>query len=406
MREPSPFPVPGPPPLPSLRDRAAPGPATAPDTDGDAGPPGPPEPPALGGHHRSWRVHRAPGAPGAAGGLVKTGVPHRGVPRFDPRCVLDEDGLLRELARQGVPRVPRAHRSAAGLQQHDYIEGTALSRLRPPGTRLTGRQLGQVLDLFGHLAAVTPGSLALLHSCPPAGRPRGSAEFLRALVRFTRERVHRRHAAELPGLFPALGVDPGVLAEDGPLARSAARLTDRPFALLHGDLHRDNLIVAAHDGALWAIDWELALIGDPLYDLATHLHLMGYPRTQRRSLIHRWAAVVEDVRPGSAAGLGRDLSRYLRYKQVQSVFTDAIRHAQAVRGATPERLPAALAAAGREVSRVLHRAAGPLGLSRVPEPAEIERRYALLLRGRPAPAAADGGIPAQRAPFGSELAAR
>jgi hypothetical protein len=406
-------PAPGSPTVPLTKSRppaAAAGAAAARETgrdrtaDRDGGADGP----ALGGHHRGWRVHRAaPGpADGAGGGLLKTGVPRRGVPRFDPRCVLDEDGLLRELARRGVPRIPRAHHSAAGLQQHDYIEGVVLSRLRPPGTRLSVRQLGELQQLFGHLARVTPQALALLHSCPPANRPRTSGDFLRALLRFTRERVHQRYAHQWPGLFEGLGVQPQVLAEDGPLGRAGGRLTDRPFCLLHGDLHRENLIVGAGDGALWTIDWELALIGDPVYDLATHLHLMRYPAAQQRTLILRWAGTMEAALPGAAAGLDRDLPRYLHYKRVQSVITDGIRHAQAVCQAPPERLGAELAAAGRVLARVLQQAAGPLGLVRVPGPAEIERHYALLVRGTgPAGGTPDGHIPAPRAPLDSELAA-
>jgi dihydroneopterin aldolase len=351
----------------ALPPDSAPGPASGPEK-------------LLGGHHRSWQVRRgSPGPGGAPAPLIKTGIPHRGVPRFDPRCVLDEDGLLRELGRRGLPRIPRAHRSARGLQNHDYIEGIALSRLKPPGTRLTARQLDDLIELFTHLATVTPGRLALLHSCPPAHRPRTSADFLRALLRFTRERVYRRNSPRFPGLLTALGVGPRILAEDGPLARSADRLTDRPFCLLHGDLHRDNLIVAAGDGALWTIDWELALLGDPLYDLATHLHLMRYPRAQERVLLGRWAAAMEAVRPGASAGMSRDLTRYLHYKRVQSVVTDGIRNAQAVSQAPPERLAGQLADTGRQLSRALQNAAVPLGLARVPSPGRIARLYTELV---------------------------
>ncbi|WP_130799418.1 aminoglycoside phosphotransferase family protein [Streptomyces otsuchiensis] len=388
MSKPPPFPrsamitaaPPYPPPAPP-RASAPGGPAPVPPAPQPAGAPGAPA-----GHHRSWQVHRLPaGASRSPGGRVKTGEPHLGVPRFDPRCVLDEDGLLRELARRGVPRVPRAHQAAPGLQTHDYIEGHALSALRPPGTWLTGRQLGDIMQLFGHLGSVGPVGLGTLHSCPPFERPRSSNEFLWSLLRFTRTRVYRRHAPLLPGLFAGLGIRPEAVAAGGPLGRAAARLTGRPFCLLHADLHRDNLIVADADSALWTIDWELALIGDPLYDLATHLHLMRYPRAQEGAVINRWAHTMEAVLPGAAAGLDTDLTRYLKYKRVQSAITDAVRNADAVRAAPPERLPEQLAATATEMHHILARAAAPLGLLRVPTAARIERSYAALRTDAPLP---------------------
>ncbi|MGH3672920.1 MAG: hypothetical protein ACRDSH_20185, partial [Pseudonocardiaceae bacterium] len=39
-------------------------------------------------------------------------------------------------------------------------------------------------------------------------------------------------------------------------------LTRRPLACVHSGIHRKNIIIK-----VWA-DWELALWGDPLYDLA------------------------------------------------------------------------------------------------------------------------------------------
>lgn len=98
----------------------------------------------------------------------------------------------------------------------------------------------------------------------------------------------------------------------------------RPSLLIHGDLHRENLIVD-EDKALWTIDWELARIGDPLYELATHLHLMRYPEDQEREVIDRWKATVEAARKGATRGTDDDLPHYLAFKRVQSAHTDIMR---------------------------------------------------------------------------------
>lgn len=331
-------------------------------------------PPLLHGHHRTWRITTAPGAPPGSG-RVKVAPRTHGAPAFDPRCFDDEDGLLHTLARHGVPRVPRVYPAAPGLQTHGYIEGEPLSRRHPPGTAPSRRQLGHIVTLFGRLARIGPADLDLLHRCPVARRPRSSGGFLAALLRFTRERVYHVHAPTLEPLFATLRFDPALLAPDGLLAHRAAHLADRPFALLHGDLHRDNLIVAADGGGLWTIDWELALVGDPLYDLATHLHLMRYPPGRERALAARWARAVEAARPGASARWERDLPHYLAYKRVQSVVTDVIRQARSVSASPPALRPARLAAAAGAVTPVLHRA----GLATSLTAGDVEAAYAATL---------------------------
>ncbi|WP_326597617.1 aminoglycoside phosphotransferase family protein [Streptomyces sp. NBC_01803] len=367
--------------------------------------------PALRGHHRIWQVLRAEGELASLGRL-KVGRPRPGAHRFDPRCFDNEEDLLIELALLGVERIAPVYRVGPGdIRVHGYIEGEPLSVPRPPGTALTDSELDELTAMFGRLATVSPAALALMHRCPVGLRPRTGRDFLRGLVRFTRRRVYAVHRPALGGLFAALRVDPAVLAPTGPLAREAALLTDRPFCLLHADLHRDNLIVAESDGGLCVIDWELALIGDPVYDLATHLHLMRYPPEQEREVLARWARAVDESLPGAAAGLSRDLPRYLAYKRVQSVFTDVIRQAYQVRSTPSAELPAQLARTGEVVSTVLGRAAHVLGLRRVPGPRAVEAVYAAFsaapipaTRARSAAPAPPSAAPSPAAPAATRRA--
>ncbi|MEV1010787.1 aminoglycoside phosphotransferase family protein [Streptomyces sp. NPDC049881] len=357
--------------------------------------------PTLRGNHRVWQVVRAEGELAALGRL-KAGRPRPGVHRFDPRCFGSEEDVLIELALLGMQRIAPVYQLGSpddDLRVHGYIEGEALSVSRPPGTPLSGGELSQLAELSGRLATVPPSAMALVHRCPVVLRPRNSREFLHGLIRFTRRRVYAVHRPAMEGLFTSLHIGPGVLGPSGPLSREASLLTDRPFCLLHGDLHRDNLIVAEADGLLWTIDWELALVGDPLYDLATHLHLMRYPPAQEPEVLARWARAVEASLPGASDGLARDLPRYLAYKRVQSVFTDVIRQAFLVRAAPPGQLDASLARAGEVVGAALRAAARMLGLGRVPGPSAVEGAYAAWragLSGAPAPPPA-ATAPARRA---------
>ncbi|WP_329039564.1 aminoglycoside phosphotransferase family protein [Streptomyces sp. NBC_00178] len=327
------------------------------------------------GHYRETYVFALPDGPLRC----KVHEPRSELFRFDRRCFLSEDRLLLDL-RGRVSRIP----GILVLDEHVllqwFIEGRTLGR----GTAgaLSARHAAQLGRLFGELVALDPASIGAPRLCAPADHPGDgdSAAFLESLIDFTEHEVHGRHAGRFGSLLRELGVRDGAL--DG--VRSRARgLTDRPFTLVHGDLHRLNFVVD-DAGDLWTIDWELSMVGDPLYDLATHLHLMRYSarETERTALL--WAAAVGGVRPECAKGWREDLDVLLAYKRAQSVYTDVIRGAIALEqpGAGPawSRLPVT----AHRVREVLERAREPLGLDAVPSLREVMAAYTRWLRGREA----------------------
>lgn len=79
------------------------------------------------------------------------------------------------------------------------------------------------------------------------------------------------------------------------------------------------------------IDWELALFGDPVYDLAAHVHKMAYrPDELSRLLTGRAAA-----EPAAADGWRADLDTYLRHERVKSAVVDSLRYAKQIRQGCP-----------------------------------------------------------------------
>ncbi|MFJ3642762.1 phosphotransferase [Streptomyces sp. NPDC090108] len=66
------------------------------------------------------------------------------------------------------------------------------------------------------------------------------------------------------------------------------RVTPRAEALLHGDLNPWNLVRRDDALALTLIDWEMALVGDPLYDLVRHMHLTPTRPEIRDRMFRRW----------------------------------------------------------------------------------------------------------------------
>ncbi|MEU8709288.1 aminoglycoside phosphotransferase family protein [Streptomyces sp. NPDC048565] len=322
------------------------------------------------GHYRETYVFALPDRPLRC----KVHEPRSELFRFDRTCFLSEDRLLLEL--QGrVSRIPEIVVLDEHVLLQGFIEGRTL------GSGLTGalssRHAGQLGRLFGELVALDAGSIRARRLCSPAEHPADgdTGAFLDGLVTFTEQQVYRRHHERFGRLFHELGVHEGAL--DGIRSR-AMRLTSRPFTLIHGDLHRLNIIVDAADD-LWTIDWELSMIGDPLYDLATHLHLMRYPADEAGRTARLWASAAEGVRPECAKGWREDLETLLAYKRLQSVYTDVIRGAIALEqpGAAPVRLPVT----AHRIREVLTRARVPLGLRTPPSLREVRGAYARWLTG-------------------------
>lgn len=329
------------------------------------------EGPLKGYHHETYAFPLPHPAGGAGTVRWKCREPREGILRFDRRFFDSEGALLRALAGRvtSVPEIIEV--DDIGLQR--FIEGATLAWYGRPGSAVAEAHVAQIERLFRELATVPAAALPADGPDPKAG---GVADgdcgaFAEGLIRFTEERVHQAYRPLYGRLFAELGVPEGGTARLTEGTRSFSR---RPFCLLHGDLHRENFIVDG-DGRLWTIDWELAMFGDPLYDLATHLHLMGYPPEQEADVARRWRDAVEGVRPGSSYGWRRDLPWLLEYKRAQSVYTDVIRAALGV--ARGDADGPAMRRASRKLRTVLVRGRSALGAA---EPPDVRRIMGALRR--------------------------
>ncbi|MGW7240687.1 phosphotransferase [Streptomyces sp. NPDC054804] len=311
----------------------------------------------LRGYHHETYVFPSPLPSGGARWKVRE--PRADILWFDRRCFVSEEQLLEAL--QGkIDRIPSVV-DAGGLLLQTFIEGQTLGSYRR--VSVPDSAFRQLVDLFRQMVVITPDMVTAERRCDVDDRPQegDSNGFLEQLVRFSEERVYRSNSATFGELFHEFGI-----GEDSfrYLRKNVSGLTERPFCLLHADLHRENLIVDEQE-MLWAIDWELAMLGDPLYDLATHVHLMRYPAYQEERMVREWVTTVEYVRPATSRGWETDLLRMIDFKRAQSVFTDVIRLALSLK-AGPEALSRALPRAARKIRRQLGAAAVPLGLDSVP----------------------------------------
>jgi aminoglycoside phosphotransferase (APT) family kinase protein len=346
------------------------------------------EGPLKGYHHEAYAVRLDQGSP-LAGEFrwLKLREPRPGVFWYDMRRFASEDQLL-ELLHGRVPRVPRVSGYGRGRDRVRFlafIEGVTMDRLPEAAGRVADRYLDQIEELFAALAAVDVASLGHedLLDCgyrPPSTCNR-SAAFLRRLVHFSTAHAYSNAPLRaMGGLLADLGLQGEPLIE---FEKSLPDLADRAPRLVHGDLHRKNFVVD-RGGLLWTIDWELALVGDPLYDLATHLHLMGYAPDQEQDVIRRWRRAVGEP----AATTNADLPHYLTFKRLQSVFTDVVRSSALLQldGCEGGRLRSAAA----RVHRSLTAARAPLCMDKVPPLPAVEAALQAWCRTHPAPLQPDG----------------
>ncbi|WP_328845330.1 phosphotransferase family protein [Streptomyces sp. NBC_00258] len=272
-----------------------------------------------------------------------------------PRIWRRESEVLRAVSKQ-LSEVPRCLVDFEEWSLHAYLPGRVLSEVVQEGP-IGSWRLAALADFFARVASVPEYDLPQR----PADWPQNgdSSGFLRWLGRFAEQRVYQCNRPRFGELFDAVGVPRDAVDR---FLRSVPELSPRPFALLHTDVHRANVVVIPDgDGErLSVIDWELALYGDPLHDLATHLVRMGYDKTEQELMIRMWADAMRSAGHGDmTVDMDRDLEWYLGFEYVQSVFPDVMRAALALPDDPGEQ---DLRLAAGQVCRAIHRAREPLAL--------------------------------------------
>ncbi|MET7572686.1 aminoglycoside phosphotransferase family protein [Streptomyces sp. NPDC005492] len=212
-----------------------------------------------------------------------------------------------------------------------YVRGRVLSKVvgaDGPNRTYGSDRLDQMAGFFASLADVPRDALPEL----PAdwAEDRDTWGFLEWQARFTDREVYRPNVPRFGSLFDEVGIPEDAMER---FMDTVSGLARRPFSLLHTDVHPGNIVVSPRKSGdrLVVIDWESAMYGDPLHDLATHVVRMGYGVTERRSMIETWARTMSGTgHPEAIEGMEKDLPVYLAFEQAQSVFADVMRAALAL----------------------------------------------------------------------------
>lgn len=265
-----------------------------------------------GSYHENVRVDTPDGP-------VLVRIPFRRPDQMDLR-IWDESDVLRAVARH-TERVPRLLHVCTDppFQIHELIPGTQLNKLAPRGTPVPPTVIPDVLTLFSRLAAIPLDEVPPL----PDGWPTdGECAAFACVLSAATQRIHDEYRDDFGELFDRLGIP------DDPLASIEAvwpALARRPFRVLHADVHRKNIVISDR-GAVF-LDWELALYGDPVYDLAVHVNKMTYLDDELSTLLAGWRA---GAGPAAARGWRADLIRYLQHERVKSAIVHSVRYAKKI----------------------------------------------------------------------------
>ncbi|MEX1652351.1 aminoglycoside phosphotransferase family protein [Streptomyces pseudovenezuelae] len=262
--------------------------------------------------------------------------------------LLPEHAVLQVIEKFGVPvRAPRI--LALGYDDrgrhvaiHTY-EGPGGRAPRHPVDGLLPAEADELVDELVALATVD-------HSSLPSDEPAGG------FYRWLAERL-ADFVAALPAETLRAAEQRG-LPDSDLLRRILGRyeVTDRAPVLLHGDLNPWNLVRAGRQGGLTIIDWEMGMIGDPLYDLVRHLHLTPTRTEMRMRMFDRWS---RKLPAECVTGWERDWRVYRWIEQIRSAYVDLDRMTTGAALSTPN-----VRRAVDAYEMTLSAATGSLGLRR------------------------------------------
>lgn len=246
-------------------------------------------------------------------GTVNVRIPVPGADVMDLRQ-WPEALVLRAIEGAGIPAPRLRWESRSPMYQiHDYIEGELLDRIAPRGVAVPAHVPTDVAAFFGSLRQVPADRLPAT-----AAENRGDPVSFARRLSDVSQRVYREARESFGRLYRDLEVPADPFAG---IIDAWATLEARPFRLLHSDVHRKNMIIRG--GRVVFIDWELALFGDPVYDVATHIHKMGYFPEEQETFLAAWVT----AEPAAACGdWATDLRTYLNHERVKSVVVDAVRY--------------------------------------------------------------------------------
>jgi aminoglycoside phosphotransferase (APT) family kinase protein len=242
---------------------------------------------------------------------------------LEPR-MFTESALLQRLQSTEIPapKVLWASNGSPYFQVHKYINGTPMWDRWPRGVAVPDHFIADSVRVMKILETVEPPA-----SAPPApwAQVSNCRDFLLAFIGWQKN-VFSLCMRNFSEFYQWINMPDDPFAKFQNAARS---LQARKLRLCHGDMQRLNCII--YNGETAFLDWELALLADPLWDIATHLHRMRYSPEEEVRFLAEAQTVLEHT---TADTLTTDLDILFAFECVKSVTNDAYRYLSSVKGNT------------------------------------------------------------------------
>jgi hypothetical protein len=198
-----------------------------------------------------------------------------------------------------------------------HLPGRAFAELYPPATRAPDSFVEFVALVMSELYKIRRGSLGEVLPESPWQQDSQDSAFLPVLLNWL-ARIYESAGPVTRKCMRALGIP------DNPFNATHFRIdhSRRSFRLCHGDIQRPNFLIAAGDRYA-LLDWEMAVWGDPVWDIACHMHRAAYPPDQERGALGRLLRSCPEW-DASASELAAYES-YLMIERYRSLVLDCIR---------------------------------------------------------------------------------
>ncbi|MFF7136656.1 MULTISPECIES: aminoglycoside phosphotransferase family protein [unclassified Streptomyces] len=232
------------------------------------------------------------------------------------RRFLNEHAVLRAIEDSHVavhaPRVLALGTSELGDEFTIHSFEGASGEIRPPDHPEGGLLPHEADDLVNQLNALTRVDCAKLRTDSRVPFTGFHEQLCEELIRMVS--VLPKETLQLAG---QLGLPTSISRLRQILGRH--RVASRRAVLLHGDLNPWNMIRREDGTGLILIDWEMAVVGDPLYDLVRHIHLTPTLPEIRNRLFDRWSQLLPE---DCTRGWRRDWRVYRWIETVRSAYVD------------------------------------------------------------------------------------
>lgn len=280
--------------------------------------------PHMGSYNANYVVTSVPG-----GQRTVLRVPLQGVRELDLRVLNESDILTAFQATSHSTPAPRILGSGpGGAMLLEYVGVSMLEEVAPKGQPVGTFELDQLISAVAWLHTDDRG----LHSAFNRGLssmalPNGST--------FETNRSYLLRVWDLIWTQSARFVTLLGLPAPEELASITETLVSFPrrVSLLHGDIHRKNVRTDRERKRISIIDWEMAQVGDPLYDIAVAVWKLKLPPAQSDYFIDGW---VDQLPADSTEGWRRDLPGYVRLETIKTACVHFVRAVDLLSRSAPE----------------------------------------------------------------------